>query len=279
MASSSDSYDPSRTSSLSRAKGPAKLTPPVRPTISEATRQLSSSTTSTSHGMDGRYVATVVPPMQSESALRTIMDQGGLVEMVPTRHSRVLSPDDYPVLAARAMSGDSTTVTACTRLSDDGDVPAQTKTGRPMYVAMPPRPGFAPLVPAPLGSFSSTVSQSPPPSTGGTVSSPPPVIHPPLQVLVVDDDPLTRRLFTRMLLRLGCIVHTAENGQVALDMLMAGNKATPGSDGTGSSSIRSFYAPATAQTVARADQLHFDVVFLDNQMVGASSISPLFIKD
>ncbi|KAG9023299.1 hypothetical protein FRB95_013270 [Tulasnella sp. JGI-2019a] len=43
---------------------------------------------------------------------------------------------------------------------------------------------------------------------------------PPLKVLVVDDDPLTRTLMTRMLKRLGCEVETAENGQLALELLL-----------------------------------------------------------
>ena len=42
-----------------------------------------------------------------------------------------------------------------------------------------------------------------------------------LHVLVVDDDILTRKLMERSLARMGCAVDTAENGQVALDMLRA----------------------------------------------------------
>lgn len=42
---------------------------------------------------------------------------------------------------------------------------------------------------------------------------------PPLAVFVVDDDPLTRKLMTRMLTRIGTTVFTAENGQQALDEL------------------------------------------------------------
>ncbi|GAA6063145.1 hypothetical protein JCM10212_001193 [Sporobolomyces blumeae] len=43
----------------------------------------------------------------------------------------------------------------------------------------------------------------------------------PLRVLVVDDDSLTRRLMGRMMSRLGCVVETAENGKIALDLLLA----------------------------------------------------------
>ena len=48
----------------------------------------------------------------------------------------------------------------------------------------------------------------------------PDAVPPGLQVLVVDDDTLTRTLMSRMLSRLGCQVATAENGEVALDMIM-----------------------------------------------------------
>jgi CheY-like chemotaxis protein len=61
-------------------------------------------------------------------------------------------------------------------------------------------------------------------------------------VLVVDDDQLTRTLMSRLLTRLGCKVSTAENGEIALDMLLSG----PGP---------------------------FAVVFLDNQMPVMSGLS------
>jgi len=45
----------------------------------------------------------------------------------------------------------------------------------------------------------------------------------PLRVLVVDDDNLTRRLMSRMMSRLGCTVEAAENGKIALDLMLAAN--------------------------------------------------------
>jgi hypothetical protein len=63
-------------------------------------------------------------------------------------------------------------------------------------------------------------SAAPPPT-------PPPVQSPfgelegaNLSVLCVDDDPLTRKLLSRMLERLGCTVTTAEDGKQALDILL-----------------------------------------------------------
>ena len=52
----------------------------------------------------------------------------------------------------------------------------------------------------------------------------------PLNALVVDDDPLTRKLMSRMLKRLGhSVVGTAENGQLALDLIRGSFEARAGS--------------------------------------------------
>jgi osomolarity two-component system sensor histidine kinase SLN1 len=59
-------------------------------------------------------------------------------------------------------------------------------------------------------------------------------------VLVVDDDSLTRTLMKRMLTRMGCNVSTAENGKIAVDMLLGSTDAS--------------------------DAQEFSVVFMDNQM-------------
>ncbi|KAK4700553.1 hypothetical protein P7C70_g5691, partial [Phenoliferia sp. Uapishka_3] len=63
----------------------------------------------------------------------------------------------------------------------------------------------------------------------------------PLRALVVDDDSLTRKLMSRMISRLGCDVQTAENGAIALDMILAES---------GSKEVR----------------INYDIIFLDNQM-------------
>jgi CheY-like chemotaxis protein len=65
---------------------------------------------------------------------------------------------------------------------------------------------------------------------------------------VVDDDTLTRTLMKRLLTRLGCNVMTAENGQVALDLILGSGQAASGEEEVSLASGR------------------FDVVFLDNQM-------------
>ena len=71
--------------------------------------------------------------------------------------------------------------------------------------------------------------------------------------LVVDDDRLTRLLMSRMLSRLGCTVQCAENGIVALEMLLGKADPTMEKDGI--------------PLVDRSDPKdRFGIVFLDNQM-------------
>ncbi|KAJ7196860.1 hypothetical protein GGX14DRAFT_375677 [Mycena pura] len=95
-------------------------------------------------------------------------------------------------------------------------VEAQALVSVPVRSPMPPRyqsdPALAPEPPSP-----------PPPVPPAT----PPVdssSEPPMVVLVVDDDAVTRALSSKLLRRLGCVVHTAEDGRQCVDMVL---KATP----------------------------------------------------
>ncbi|TFK97711.1 hypothetical protein BDV98DRAFT_255564 [Pterulicium gracile] len=112
--------------------------------------------------------------------------------------------------------------------------------------------------------------QRPPPPeaqlSGSTIApcTPPPPSPPPLNVLVVDDDAVTRMLMKRMLSRLGCKVFTAENGRVALNMLM-GTTETPDSDtskGSGPILDRKSLTRSSLEIVPT----NYPIVFLDNQM-------------
>ena len=88
-----------------------------------------------------------------------------------------------------------------------------------------------------------------------------------MRVLVVDDDPLTRRLMTRMLTRLGCKVTTAENGEIALDLILnpGASRPTPTSEDTGSTS--GILDGATSSSAGGgSDDPRYAIVFLDNQM-------------
>jgi len=82
----------------------------------------------------------------------------------------------------------------------------------------------------------------PQPSPSKPEAGPATTVQPGLRVLVVDDDALTRTMMTRLLTRLGCNVLTAENGEIALEMMLSG------------------YG-------------RFAVVFLDNQMPVMSGLS------
>lgn len=82
-----------------------------------------------------------------------------------------------------------------------------------------------------------------------------------MRVLVVDDDLLTRKLMSRMLTRLGCKVNTAENGEIALDLILNPNsRPTPSSEDTGSSGL------LPSDVCESGDEPRYAVVFLDNQM-------------
>jgi CheY-like chemotaxis protein len=89
-----------------------------------------------------------------------------------------------------------------------------------------------------------------------------------LEALVVDDDPLTRMLMSRLLSRLGCNVSTAENGEIALEMILG-----PGGRNTPSGDISANATPISKQSSSMSsDDSKYHVVFLDNQMPVLSGI-------
>ena len=84
-----------------------------------------------------------------------------------------------------------------------------------------------------------------------------------MRVLVVDDDPLTRKLMSRMLTRFGCRVSTAENGDIALELILGNShsRMTPSSEDTGCGGLS-----MEAMSTAGAEEYKYAIVFLDNQM-------------
>jgi len=112
----------------------------------------------------------------------------------------------------------------------------------------------------------------------GTPTSPPISESPslpakqPLTVLVVDDDQLTRKLMTRMLNRLGCVVATAEHGAAALEMLL-GPMYTPCE--TPPSSMLVPLTPGTGASQEPSIPRFWDLVLLDNQMPKMSGLEAI----
>ncbi|KAG1735881.1 Tco5, signal transduction HAMP domain histidine kinase [Suillus paluster] len=89
---------------------------------------------------------------------------------------------------------------------------------------------------------------------------------PPIIVLVVDDDRLTRTVMSRMLTRLGCHVSTAENGKIALEMIIGKTSRTRDERNP------RVFDPSPDSERDRTDEdgtengCVYDAVFLDNQM-------------
>jgi CheY-like chemotaxis protein len=98
------------------------------------------------------------------------------------------------------------------------------------------------------------------------------MFDPSLEVLVVDDDPLTRMLMKRLLSRLGCHVSTAENGEMALDIIMGNScsNCTPSTENSAST------GPILDQSSSlNRDDSKFHVIFLDNQMPVLSGLKTI----
>lgn len=132
----------------------------------------------------------------------------------------------------------------------------------------------------PLSATSSTSTRSEPPvrksSHGSKTSLSLPMsrtpsvapFDPPIIVLVVDDDRLTRTVMSRMLTRLGCTVLTAENGEVALELIISRTSRTEdgGNPKDLVSSNDSERDPGIEGGEGAENTCAYDVVFLDNQM-------------
>ncbi|EJD07512.1 uncharacterized protein FOMMEDRAFT_150045 [Fomitiporia mediterranea MF3/22] len=203
---------------------------------------------------------------QASSALKGIMEQGGLVELGPSRIT-----EGGCSIPTRSI-GDPSTGTDTGSLAGDPPSPNDREsrnfqstmrpmegrgvspTRRPSHVDIPRRPSFGHAKGSPPASAELTAENK----------SPRPVaLDPPLRVLVVDDDQLTRKLMKRMLQRLGCTVSTAENGQIAFD-LITGDGRTPGSDGGEVPGQTT--ASSTTPMQRNFEGPRYEIIFLDNQM-------------
>ncbi|TFK80701.1 hypothetical protein K466DRAFT_605115 [Polyporus arcularius HHB13444] len=202
----------------------------------------------------------------SSSALHSIMEQGGMVEIStkptgerpPTRTIGDPStgselrhhPDDSPPLSDRP------------HLPDDHS----SDTVKRLHLSHMPKAQMfsidgALISPTPSGGTTNTLT-----SQAGSSGTPLGSLQydTRLNVLVVDDDPLTRKLMSRMLTRLGCNVTTAENGEIALELILNPGRqhVTPSSEDTGFSGL----SLDGVMTGSMSDECRYAVVFLDNQM-------------
>lgn len=203
---------------------------------------------------------------RSSSALHSIMEQGGLVEISTNR-------DEIQPILTRTI-GDPSTGTEPSQYAKLDSPPPSPLIARPTVTpedsnetAKPPHLGELPKPPhfsLDHGVTSSSTPQSSSSHQHSTSISMPSrqsgAFERGMRVLVVDDDPLTRTLMSRMLTRMGCKVVTAENGMIALDLIL-GQWPTPSSEDTGSGGLSVDSSSASA-----TEEPRYAVVFLDNQM-------------
>jgi len=228
---------------------------------------------------------------QASSALRGIMDQAGNFELVARS---VVTDDDGMVQRSTGSAAEealmqTASLASLTNMPHSGlgppsmrsDSPvlqlkrsstpssAMERQMRPNFIPLPSRgsytslSGFAPPSAQPSPSLAATGAAAA--ATSGTLTSIKDFAG--LRILVVDDDFMTRTLMSRMLTRLGCVVQTAENGQVALDILLSTSPTTPSIDHGLLSTPTGFHFGSDLDDALFAQSGRFEVVFLDNQMV------------
>ncbi|KAJ7180836.1 hypothetical protein C8R46DRAFT_940771 [Mycena filopes] len=227
------------------------------------------------------------PSERSSSAIHNIMEQDGRVELALPKSAEPLrvgtsvgsytpSPLASPIIPPPrppiSQDGSSSTIGTSAPAP-----PTRTPQPRPTYLPMPsPTKRFAKdaypttstnsglsmssTTSSPLAIFDSNFQGIPTSNSNSSL-----VFDAGISVLVVDDDVITRKLMQRMLVRMGCIVETAENGQAAL--LALGAIATPASEGSRN------LGPILERPDPGTRDEKFDVIFLDNQMPLLSGIN------
>ncbi|KAJ7251329.1 hypothetical protein C8J57DRAFT_672644 [Mycena rebaudengoi] len=235
------------------------------------------------------------PSERSSSAIHNIMEQGGRVELGLSKSSETVntgnlassytpSPLTSPVIPPDpgGAQPDGHEISTSTLSAPTPTTQRSTPQARPTYLPMPsPTKRFqrdAYPTTSTTSGFSSNSGTSSPlvmfdsnfqgiPTSNSNSSL---VFESGMSVLVVDDDLVTRKLMQRMLVRMGCIVETAENGQMAL--VAMGGLVTPASEGSASSSgHRGPILERPADPYSGEDK--YDLVFLDNQMPLLSGIN------
>lgn len=224
-------------------------------------------------GRRGEAPPTRRPLYRTTSAMHSIMDQGGLVEIstdsrsqgqVLTRTIGDLSTGTDPTPSAPLTTPDSSpTQSPEHHPALTGELPSDV-SARPTFVQLPTRQRFSieQLTEPYLEHTGGSASGSPLHTPSGSAHSSMPGWETGIRVLVVDDDPMTRKLMARMLTRLGCKVSTAENGEIALELILGTyQRPTPSSEETGSGGLS-----IDVMSTGGSDEHKYAVVFLDNQM-------------
>ena len=252
------------------------------------------------------WKATEAPsvPSRSSTAWHRLMEQGmlrlrpercsnillagGRVDLVLTRHEPRSTSPHLPLNVPfdNLVGQTSTIITAQSSLSrDDSSTSDRTsklqmgRRPRPTHVPLPKPPTFpltdmrqrpeSPRSPehspdSILTQFDTSFSRLSPSASRTALN-----IEPGLPVLVVDDDALTRTLMRKVLTRLGCHVSTAENGEMALGMILGPHVPTPSTDA--SRDLELILEPQDGDEKPQPDG-KYAVVFLDNQMPVLSGI-------
>ncbi|KAI0664325.1 hypothetical protein C8Q70DRAFT_905421 [Cubamyces menziesii] len=216
----------------------------------------------------------------SSSALHSIMEQGGLVEIStkPTEGplTRTIGDPSTGTEPAQANGEELTPPDAPERPAPPEERSSDTVRG--LHLTHLPKPQTFNLDGALISpALSAGTTNTLPSQAGSTSSAHTPasshgmLFEPKLNVLVVDDDPLTRKLMSRMLTRLGCRVTTAENGEVALELILNvhAQHQTPSSEDTGSGGLSLeglTSASGSGSGGSGGEEYRYAVVFLDNQM-------------
>lgn len=226
-------------------------------------------------------------------AMRQLMEHSGQIDLLTRMDHRMpeaLSRPSFEVLVQQKAVGVTVTPSSPTRAAATKES-AKPPPRRPLKVSLPPPQLSLSDLDKSLGSGTTTGGflTLGPEQTHGSLSPvrpvlvasgsgssiPPPTLavlggpfHPPLNVLVVDDDPLTRKLMSRMLARNGCNVETAENGQMALELVTGARDAFDFSSisAPATASLSSFPSDKPHSLGSRQGLTRYDLVFLDNQM-------------
>lgn len=227
------------------------------------------------------------PSTRSNSALHSLMEQGGRVELLLSKSPSSSSLENIAgggnskqqsMQSLSKVEGTSSDRPPLAQASSSQIVASNKTASRPTFVALPGPPRFSidsnglPVTPSALGTPPSQCSSQTPIMDRLKPSSSPGSPITDINVLVVDDDSITRLLMKRLLTRLGCTVQLAEDGEAALELILSttperlANKPTPSSE-------RSIGPILEQEATDFPPEYKYHLIFLDNQMPKMSGLT------